>query len=113
VSGIAKRIVTLMLGTSLASHLGALAACAALAAIETGEWLDERHSITVSVGVATSRAGAETVSALLSRADTARYAAKHAGGNRVVPVRAGTRSRNSQARSCSGQSPAPADPMGG
>jgi diguanylate cyclase (GGDEF)-like protein len=49
--------------------------------IDLARWLGERR-ITVSIGVTTS-AAADTVSAMLRRADTALYAAKHAGRNCV------------------------------
>jgi len=49
--------------------------------IDLARWLGERR-ITVSIGVTTST-GADTVSAMLRRADAALYAAKHAGRNCV------------------------------
>jgi len=49
--------------------------------IDLGRWLGERR-ITVSIGVTTSSA-VDTVSAVLRRADSALYAAKHAGRNCV------------------------------
>jgi diguanylate cyclase (GGDEF)-like protein len=49
--------------------------------IDLARWLGERR-ITVSIGVTTS-SGADTVSAILRRADSALYAAKHAGRNCV------------------------------
>jgi PleD family two-component response regulator len=49
--------------------------------IDLARWLGERR-ITVSIGVTTSTA-ADTVSAMLRRADAALYAAKHAGRNCV------------------------------
>jgi diguanylate cyclase (GGDEF)-like protein len=49
--------------------------------IDLGRWLGERR-ITVSIGVTTSSV-ADTVSAILRRADAALYAAKHAGRNCV------------------------------
>jgi len=49
--------------------------------IDLARWLGERR-ITVSIGVTTS-AAADTVSAMLRRADAALYAAKHAGRNCV------------------------------
>jgi diguanylate cyclase (GGDEF)-like protein len=49
--------------------------------IDMARWLGERR-ITVSIGVTTSSA-ADTLSAVLRRADAALYAAKHAGRNCV------------------------------
>ena len=49
--------------------------------IDLTRWLDERR-ITVSIGVTTS-IGADTVTAMLRRADAALYAAKNAGRNCV------------------------------
>lgn len=55
--------------------------------IDLAPWLGERR-ITVSIGVTTSVA-ADTVSAMLRRADAALYAAKHAGRNCVRTELAG------------------------
>jgi diguanylate cyclase (GGDEF)-like protein len=55
--------------------------CVQVPLIDLARWLGER-SITVSIGVTTSIA-ADTVSTMLRRADTALYAAKHAGRNCV------------------------------
>ncbi len=55
--------------------------CAQVPLIDLARWLGER-SITVSIGVTTSIAE-DTVSTMLRRADTALYAAKHAGRNCV------------------------------
>jgi diguanylate cyclase (GGDEF)-like protein len=49
--------------------------------IDLSRWLGGRR-ITVSIGVTASR-GADTVSTMLRRADSALYAAKHAGRNCV------------------------------
>ena len=46
---------------------------------------DERVVITFSAGVA-QRIGEETSKEIISRADTALYAAKNAGRNRVIPA---------------------------
>jgi len=51
--------------------------------LDTGKWFADRHSITASIGVATSLPGGDTVSTMLQRADSALYAAKRAGRNCV------------------------------
>ena len=56
---------------------------AAVAEHDWSERLGPGHAVTVSAGVATSRAGEDTEQ-LLARADKALYAAKDAGRNRIV-----------------------------
>jgi len=60
---------------------------AQIPSIDLARWLGERR-ITVSIGVTTSSA-ADSLSAILRRADAALYAAKHAGRNcvRTEPAR--------------------------
>jgi diguanylate cyclase (GGDEF)-like protein len=69
-----------------AGSLGVLAERlrAAVEALDTADVCPDR-SLTISVGTALAAAGqAETVDALIARADAAMYAAKDAGRNRVV-----------------------------
>lgn len=49
---------------------------------------NEAIAVTVSVGVAAMRPGADTVEAMMKRADTALYEAKNGGRNRVVAAAA-------------------------
>ena len=51
--------------------------------LDTGRWFADRRSITASIGVATSRPGADTTSNMLQRADAALYVAKRSGRNCV------------------------------
>jgi len=46
----------------------------------------EKLPITVSVGIATTGEGSDTLETLLKRADEALYAAKHAGRNRIITL---------------------------
>ena len=48
----------------------------------------EKLPVTVSVGIAVTGEGSDTIDTLLKRADDALYAAKHAGRNRVVALTA-------------------------
>jgi two-component system, cell cycle response regulator len=48
----------------------------------------ERLPVTVSVGIAVTGEGSDTIDTLLKRADDALYAAKHAGRNRVIALTA-------------------------
>src|SRR3984957_16520968 len=77
-----EEFITVLPGTSLedACRIADLTR-AQVPLIELGRWLGERR-ITVSIDVTTS-IGADTVSAILRRADAALYAAKHAGRNCV------------------------------
>ena len=52
-------------------------------ALDLKRWLGE-GSLTVSLGVTVSRSGHDAPSDMLRRADTALYAAKHSGRNRVA-----------------------------
>jgi diguanylate cyclase (GGDEF)-like protein len=77
-----EEFVVVLPGTSLQeAYRTADSIRAQVPAIDLARWLGERR-ITVSVGVTTSSA-ADTVSAVLRRADAALYAAKHAGRNCV------------------------------
>ncbi len=51
--------------------------------IDTSHWFADSRHITASIGVATSKPGADTVSSMLQRADSALYAAKRSGRNCV------------------------------
>ena len=77
-----EEFIAILPGTNLqdACHIADLTR-AQVSSIDLGRWLGERR-ITVSIGVTTSNA-ADTVSAILRRADAALYAAKHAGRNCV------------------------------
>ena len=46
----------------------------------------EQLAVTVSVGIAVTGEGSDTIDTLLKRADDALYAAKHAGRNRVIAL---------------------------
>jgi two-component system cell cycle response regulator len=50
--------------------------------------LSEKVPVTVSVGIAVTGEGSDTIDTLLKRADDALYAAKHAGRNRVIALTA-------------------------
>jgi diguanylate cyclase (GGDEF)-like protein len=50
--------------------------------LDLTHWLGERH-LTVSIGIATSLPGRDSISTMLRRADSALYAAKDAGRNCV------------------------------
>jgi len=50
--------------------------------------LSEKVQVTVSVGIAVTGEGSDTIDTLLKRADDALYAAKHAGRNRVIALTA-------------------------
>jgi len=50
--------------------------------LDLSHWLGERH-LTVSIGIATSLPGRDSISTMLRRADSALYAAKDAGRNCV------------------------------
>lgn len=51
--------------------------------IDTATWFTDQRRITASVGVAVGRAGVDTPSTMLQRADAALYSAKRAGRNCV------------------------------
>jgi diguanylate cyclase (GGDEF)-like protein len=61
-----------------------------IAVTSTGQWFHDARQVTASIGVASSRAQADSPSTLLRRADLALYAAKRAGRNRVCSEQAET-----------------------